>query len=283
MREFSSSEPVSNDRFVMYVMQRGIGQLWHGFIMIQGARNAGRFTVEMAIALHPRYPISHARARPSLAVDGVRERAGGLHNHDDQWWEYQTQDQLESRLREVTERVASTGFRHLYEMCGTSLVRESKLAQDLLNHWEEEEQLYAERPLGARFSGLMLELRVHDYITRTIFHPELRPVLGSLRPRFDDARWLSAMVYVMSSLMEMGEPDEMAQNIHAPSLVNEEMITLCGRVPYYSYLDPADDFDERVNRFCFFKALNILEAQFEPRNRLSLQTGTISLQEIRDL
>jgi len=65
----------------------------------------------------------------------------------------------------------------------------------------------------------------------------------------------------------------MSQNIYVPAVLDDEAGTMCGRTPFYLYLDPSDSFDERVDRFCFFKALDIVEAQFAPTDRLQLSAG----------
>jgi hypothetical protein len=278
LREYELSEPIVNDRYLLYLFHKRVSNHWHGFILLQGARRAGKFTVEMGIALHKRYPIHNARVRPFFGVDGVRERAAALSNQEDQWWEYRNQDDLQNRLREVVERVASSGLNHLYDGYAPLVIKEARRAQDLMNQWEVEEEANGHLPLGAKFAGLLLERRAHGYIRDMMYNPRVRAVLGDLRPRFDDEHWLSALVFVMASLLETQDTNEMSQNIYVPSVVDDESTSLCGRTPFYLYLDPADDFEERVNRFSFFKALNIVESQISKEDRLSLESGVLTRQ-----
>lgn len=276
LRDFSLADPLDNDRYLLYLLYKRISSHWHGFMLIQGARRAGKFTVEMGMSLHARYPLHNARVRPSFAVDGLRERAAGLINEEDQWWEYRNQDDLQNRLREVCDRVARSGFTHLYDTYASTLVRESKRAQDLITQYEAEDAKFIERPLGARYSSLMLEPRAYEYIEKAVRSPQMRAVLGDLRAKMLTDRWFSALVFVMASLLDTGDPNEMSQNIYVPNIVDDEGMTLCGRVPFYLYLDPADDYDERVNRYCFFKAVNIVESQIDTADRLNLQTGVLT-------
>lgn len=273
LREYAVCEPEVNDRYLLHVLTRQVSRYWHGFLLIQAARRAGRFTMEIGIALHPRYPLHNGMVRPSFGVDGARERVSCLDGSEDVWWEYRTQEQLQRLLQEATQKAASRGINYLYEKHAANLVRESKHAQDILNQWEALDATLGDRPLGARFIGLTHETRAYMYATSRLRSMSLRPVVGALGSIADDPRRLSALVYVMATLLEVSNETEMSQNIYLPAVVDDESMTLCGRTPFYQYLDPAETIDDRADRYCFFKALDIVEAQYEKSDRLSLETG----------
>lgn len=273
MRGFSLDETPGNERFLLYQLHRKLSAHWHGFIVVQGARRSGRFTAEVGIALHPRYPLHHARVYPFPGVDGVRERVAGVDNKPDFWWNYKSQAELEQRLREAFEKAARQGFNHLYEMHGTVLIREARRAQLLLEKWDLAEAECHARPLGDRFSGLSLEHRCVEFIRQMVHNPGTRAVLGDRLPLFADPLFHSAFVFVMASLLETSDVSEMSSEIKIPSFEDDEVISLCGRVPYYTYLDPSERPEERWHQAAFFKALDILDAQYAPENRMHLKQG----------
>lgn len=273
LRDFTSEAPVANDRYLLHRLTRQISRYWYGWILIQAARRAGRITVELGMAMHPRYPLHNGMVRPSFGVDGVRERLSGLDGQEDVWFEYRSQEQLMRLLQDVTQKAASRGVNYMYERHSASLVRESKRAQDALNRWEALDATHSDRPLGARFPDLEHEARAYDYCSHALRQITMRPVLGELSTIINDKRRLSALVYVMSYLLENSDETEMSQNIYTPAVIDDEGMTLCGRAAFYVYLDPAETFDDRVNRYCFFKALDMIEAQYEASDRLDLATG----------
>ncbi|NDD28388.1 MAG: hypothetical protein EB084_09015 [Proteobacteria bacterium] len=273
LRDFVIEEPLVNERYLLQPLTRPISSYWKGWVLVQAARRTGRFTVEIAMALHDRYPLHNGLVRPFFGVDGVRERAANIDGREDGWYEYRSQEQLTRVLGEATQRAASTGFNHLYERHAATIVREAKRAQDLLNQWEARDAQAGEAPLGQRFPELEHELRAAEFVSNAPWVSSMRPVLGDAAWMLSDARRRSALTYVMASLMATTDEAEMSQNIYVPAVLDDEAGTMCGRTPFYLYLDPSDSFDERVDRFCFFKALDIVEAQFAPTDRLQLSAG----------
>lgn len=273
LREFTMEAPLANGRYLLHLLTRQISRYWYGWILIQAARRAGRFTVEIGMAMHPRYPLHNGMVRPFFGVDGARERLSAIDGHEDVWFEYRSQEQLMRALADTTQKAASRGFNYMYERHAPHLVRESKHAQDALNRWEVVDETNGDRPLGARFPDLPQEERAYDFCSNTLQQITMRPVLGDLRAVLNDQRRLSALVYVMSYLLDNSDETEMSQNIYMPAVIDDEGMTLCGRAPFYLYLEPAETYDDRVNRYCFFKALDMVEAQYEKRDRLDLATG----------
>lgn len=273
LRDYHIEEPIANERYLFHLLSRQISRYWHAWILIQAARRAGRFTVEIGMAMHARYPLHNGQVRPFFGVDGARERVCAIDGQEDVWWEYRSQEQLQRALQESTQKAASRGGNYLYERHSANLVRESKHAQDMLNHWEALEAEHADRPLGARFDEVANEGRAFEYASWVFRQIAMRPVLGDLASVASDERRMSALVYIMAMLIENSDETEMSQNIYLPAVVDDEAMTLCGRAPFYLYLDPSETFDDRVNRYCFFKALDILEAQYDKKERLDLTTG----------
>jgi len=253
-----------SDRYLLYLYRKPVIKDWTGFVLVQGARRAGRITAELAISRRGEYPLDYGRVRPLVAVDGVRERVALLHDMEDQWWEYRTQELLEDRLKDVLSEAVSRGYFTMEDRFGDLLRGEISRAQKLMRQWSEQEPAYQQRPLGSRFPDLMMEAQSYEYIRSSITYDAFSRCLGPLRRRYADPRWLSCQTYLMASIMETGNIDDL-ENLagQAPAVVDDEIHLIKQRVPYYTYLKMPEAFDERMKMFAFFKSLNIADAYFD--------------------
>lgn len=255
---------LDSDRYLLYMFRRPVIKEWIGTILIQGARRAGKLTAELAISRRPVYPVHYGRVRPFLGVDGVRERVAVLHNQEDLWWDYRTQETLEDRLKEIMQEVNSRGFYHMDDMYGPMLRREIDRARTLLGQWLEQEPRYADRPLGSRYPDLMMERQAYEYIDTHTMYDSYNRILGPLRQRYADPRWTSCQTYLMATLMEMSNLEELEEFfVKLPTVVDDEIHVIGDRVPVYMYLKPPESFEDRVRMYAYFKSLNICEAFFD--------------------
>jgi hypothetical protein len=265
--KMASWEPIEtpeSSEYLVYMFGRKVVKDWNGFVLIQGARRAGRFTVEVAISKRAVYPIHAGRLRPVYAVDGVRERLAFLQDADDFWWEYRTQETLEERLREALNDVYVRAHMFLDDKCGALINQEYERGARLMRTWREQDAAHCARPLGSRYPDLMMEAQAFEYIQTNLLYDSLNRCLGRLRARYLDERWFACHVYCMSSLLEMtnlGDLDDLMDK--GPETAGDIIEVLRGRAPSYQYLKAPDAFEERMKRYSFFKALEIMDVFFD--------------------
>lgn len=264
MASWEAVETPESSEFLLYLFQRKVVKDWYGFILIQGARRAGRFTVEVAIAKRPVYPVHAGRTRPVYAIDGVRERLAFLQGNDDQWWEYRTQEALEDRLREALNDVYQRAHMFLDDRFGATVNQEYDRGARLMRLWREQDALHNARPLGSRYPDLMMEAKAMEYIDQNMMYDSLNRCLGRLRARYLSESWYACHIFCMSSLLEMTNLAELDDLLDRPPETSQDVIeTLRGRVPSYSYLKAPDAFEDRMKRYSFFKALEIMDAFYD--------------------
>ena len=264
MSSWEKLEVVDSEKHLFYLFTRKVIKDWHGFILIQGARRAGRFTVELAISRRPVLPLHSGRIKPVYAVDGVRERLAFLSEQEDQWWEYRTQEQLEEKLRETLMEVYTRGHMFLHDHNSRMLTAEMERGRSLVRQWREQEAVHSGRPLGTRYPDLMMENQAYDYLMSNLMYDSVNRCLGPLRKRYMDPRWQACHVFVMSSLLEMtnlGDLDDLVDKV--PAMADDEAEVLIGRLPVYRYLKSPEAFEDRMKRYAFFKSLEILDAYFD--------------------
>ncbi len=255
-----------SERFLLYVFQKPLDLFFHGFVVIQGARKAGKFTVEFGMSLVPKFPVHYGMARPSLVTFGVRERAALIYRKDDLWWQYHNQDKLESQLQEVVTEITKFGFNHLTTLYAPKLHTEVKRAEEFFADWMREEAAAGDRPLGARYDSLKVEDQAYLYIGRALQDSSYMRILEPFRKRYMDHKWQAAHTYLMATLMETVLPREMFEDEdRIPQVEDDEVYTIAGRVPPYQYLDIPAQFEQRSLWYCFFKALEMLDALYDSR------------------
>ncbi|MHB2017420.1 MAG: hypothetical protein ACYCW6_10785 [Candidatus Xenobia bacterium] len=244
----------TGERFIVLAWHRELEDGWHSFLMVQGARQAGRFTIETGLSRRPSYPYYEGHLRPFMAVDSIR-----LRMDEDRWWTYKSQAELEVHLNKVLRQEHDLA---LMQHWRPSLEDELGRSMDGWLGWKDAEASSHELPLGQRFAECVREREALDYIQTALASGRYNRVLGPLvRHYLEDERWLSCHTYQMAMLLENVSPETISQYDGSWTGFSEDQsMWLTGRVSLCDWVEVPPDYEARAAQYCFLKALAVCEA-----------------------
>lgn len=259
---YQQMRSLATERFLLYLYRSRMSEEWYSFILVQGARFAGKFTVEVGICARENYPYYYASRTPFLGIDGLRERLGGIHENTDTWWTYRSQEQLQNHVHEILRDSVGRAFYILIDTYQRVLRKEITAAKALYEEWLALEKKIKKKTLGNRFRGLAFEQEAFDYINQGVNHGLYDKVLGPLKVRYKDLHFFSFQNFAMAKLMEDDNSARVSQGISKLDVADDEIGQLIGRMPLDSYLRLPDGMEERVRQYAFLKSLAVAEALY---------------------
>jgi hypothetical protein len=251
---------LASDNYLLYLYRGRLGEEWYSFILIQGARFSGKFTVELGISARENFPYPYAARAPFIGVDGLRERLGVMLDNNDTWWSYRSQEQLQNTLQDVLRELVSRGFYLLLDTYQPMLRKEINLGRAMYEEWLAHEKKIRKKTLGNRFKDLPREQDAFEHINSSVNYGIYDKILGPLKVRYKDLHWFSFHSYILAKLMEADHPEMMAKGISRLQIQDDEIGSLIGRMPLDSYLRLPDAGEERVKQYLFLKSLAMAEA-----------------------
>ena len=265
LTNFELHEEITGPHHLLYFFHRLLPSGWHCFVLFQGARKAGRFNIELGISQRKYYPYYRALCRPLRAVDGARERMDLVLFHEERWWNYRSQDELENILEESSTLVAR-GFTVMVDSVVPQLEREMELCSPIFNQWIEADRAGSGKPLGERFR-LKYEEQAYALLSG-IYDRPLPPESPTIEKHYRDPRWLSCHTYIMAAVMEAWEDrvDFLESQPPPPIITDDEMGMIYDRVPIPFNLErPGSPSADALTRFAYAKGLAAVHAYLLPR------------------
>lgn len=264
MPDYTEALNEITDDYLIYIFKRLLANRWFCFILFQGARNSGRFTVEIGMSRRTGYPYYWGSMLPIFYVDNVRERLGMLIQKKDFWWEYKNQEQLEKHLIDVCREHIGRGFYSLLDMYQYRLETEIDSWNNQYRIWKKQTEKYADKAMGERYPELSKEKEAYDYIKMVYNTGSYDKIIGpDITVRALDENWICFQTYVMSKILEQGNIAAIAKALSPEFDIRDDAVeAILERIPPTKALVPLKETEDQIKRYSFFKALSAVEAVF---------------------
>lgn len=251
-----------NDDYLVYIYRKWIGKDWYSFMLFQGARKRGRFSVEVGIGRRPDYPYFWDSALPDYSCDSVRERLAVSMEMKEDFYTYNSERDLESQLHKLLTNFIGSAVHQMLEERRDKVEVGLTMYSKVLDHARERMKETEERDPEKLFPDAFKIRECYDYYKKAI---ENRSYLG-LFPRefivnFADEEFILSAALIMSEMLNKPTVKDRALVKCKNPREYEDDLTywLTGRVPPESYYEPLEDEDEQVKLYCYVKSVSMIE------------------------
>jgi hypothetical protein len=258
LREFPS---LLSPHYLFFVYHKIFTNGWHGFLIIQGSKKAGDFTVELGISNRKEMPKYLGSVKPFLGVDGTRERLARTISRKDDWWHYRSAEELDMRLEECLQEL-NPSFMIVLDTYLAYLRREMSKYLAMIKEWVEGEKAGRGKPLGSRFDNLPREKDAFEYVSG-MYSPQFleKFILPNLKGKYSDKHWLSCHTFIMARILEQENSSALDDAFLKDDVTMEDEIHKLTKVlPWTIYELKDAPPEEKLRYYAFTKGFSAVEA-----------------------
>lgn len=250
------------DDYLLNIYKRPLGRDWSSFLMFQGARRRGQFTVEIGIGRRKEFPYFLNHYKPDHSVDSIRERLAVLVFVEDKWWTYNSERDLESQLETVMMSHVGSGLQTLVEQRWKSMEVElehfQQRIQEIINQTAEKRSMDSlvvftdTEDIKETMDFIMLQNKYRSY--HKMFS-------GEIQARMENPKFMLVHSKLMSDIIN--RPDI---RYHALSkgtgteYRDDQIYFVSGRISQQSYSFNFETEKEQILTYGYLKSLSALES-----------------------
>jgi len=264
----------TTSQYLLYGFRRFLVGDYHGFLLVQAARGAGRLQIELGVSKVDAFPFHRLRDFPILGVAGFRESLGCLTKGFDHAEEYHNADSLTRLLGQICREVDS-GMTRLTEKAVPLINGQLRAWQPAYAAWVQAEKT-ARNSVPGRYPDLPGEAMAYETLDDLLGRGMFDRYLGPLKYRYRNQDFFNCHLYMLAKGLEFMEPPplqnpkptefaERPEKICPP--LDDPIAALTGRLPQEMAVDLAVSTSVRVTEFAFLQSLAAVEAllQFDER------------------
>lgn len=264
----------TTSQYLLYGFRRFLVGDYHGFVLVQAARGAGRVQIELGVSKVDHFPYHRLRDFPVLGVAGFRESLAYLTKGFDHAEEYTSADSL-TRLFGSIAREVDGGMTRLNEKAVPLINQQLRAWQPAYAAWVAAEKT-ARSSVPGRYPDLPGEVMAYETLDDLLGRGMFDRYLGPLKYRYRNQDFFNCHLYLLAKGLEFLEPPplenpkppefaERPDKVCAP--LDDPISALTGRFPQEMAVDLAVSTSVRVTEFAFLQSLAAVEAllQFDER------------------
>ena len=184
--------------YLMFGFWRQIGLDGHSFIVIEGDRNSGRVTAEIATNTVKTIPYYRLSDTPVLGTFGFRARVCDILGGFDSSHMYSSKDELERVMQEIITVYCHQGMRLMTEKVELAVKKAKSLWGAIYEEWLLAEQTVKDDGTGKRYRDLANEEEVRAFVASKLEDETVMRFMGKLRSKYKDDEFLNSHVYFMA-------------------------------------------------------------------------------------
>lgn len=254
-------------KFLLFCYQKPIGN-HYAFILVQAARNQGRFNAEAAISRRPEYPYHRFSDVPDLGVGGYRDGVHLINKGYNHGTDYQSNEGLLRSLLDLC-REAETAVNQLFSKSIQRLQLNADIWETHYLQWVRAER-EATGPAGNRYPGVFEEGAAFDLLDTMLGSGQFDRYMGPLKYKYRNLTFFHCHLYLLARALEFLQPpkDEQAPAPFVPKLtvadpLEDPIASLTGRLPQDMGVQLSYDPELRRKEYAFLKSLSALESFYQ--------------------
>ncbi len=221
LAEYQPMEVEGTPESVLFAFWRQVRHERYAFVIIQGARNYGKVTAEIAVNVRNKIPYYKMSDKPELGKFGVRDRVCWIMAGVDSSHVYSSIDMLEKVLHEIITVYVHQSMRRIFEVTDVEFEKNMSTWMPLYEEWQLADQ--ASTSLDRlKYLDLENEDLVRSYLEKNVIYGNyFHRFLGGLRSQFKDVGFFNCFVYLMGRALEFLNPPKEDAVYAAPALEEE--------------------------------------------------------------
>ncbi len=218
LAEYQPMEVENTPESVLFAFRRQVRHERYSFVIIQGARNSGKLTAEIAVNVRNKIPYYKMSDKPELGKFGVRDRVCWIMAGVDSSHVYNSTEMLEKVLHEIITVYVHQSMRRIFEVTDVEFEKNMSTWMPLYEEWQLAEQ--ASTSLDRlKYFDLENEDLVRSYVEKNVLYGNnFHRFLGGLRSQFKDVGFFNCFVYLMGRALEFLTPPEDVVVAEAPAV-----------------------------------------------------------------